>query len=47
MTYDKSELMRLPAEEKRELAFELLDSIDEEFAEKELPEWKLVLIRNV
>jgi len=46
MTFDKDELMQLPAEEKRALAYELLDSIDEEFLQKEIPEWKLELIRE-
>jgi hypothetical protein len=46
MSYDKSEIMHLDADEKRELAFELLDSIDEEFIQKEVPEWKRGLIRE-
>ncbi len=29
--------MNLDAEEKQKLAFELLDSIDEEFAQKQIP----------
>lgn len=46
MAFDKSELMQLPAEEKRNLAYELLDSIDEEFLQKEIPEWKRELIKE-
>ncbi len=46
MPVDKLELMQLSNDEKRELAFELLDSIDEEFIKKEIPEWKLELIRE-
>ncbi|SFQ33401.1 addiction module protein [Parafilimonas terrae] len=46
MAYDKSELMQLSNEEKRALAFDLLDSIDDEFAAKEIPEWKLNLIKE-
>jgi len=38
--------MSLSAEEKRNLAFELLDSIDEEFATSEIPDWKVRLIRE-
>jgi hypothetical protein len=46
MLFDKSEIMNLDSDEKRKLAFELLDSIDEEFIEKEIPEWKRELIRE-
>ncbi len=46
MSFDKSELMSLDANEKRQLAFELLDSIDEEFVDKQVPEWKKELIQK-
>lgn len=46
MAINKSELMQLSNDEKRALAFELLDSIDKEFTEKEIPEWKRDLIRE-
>lgn len=46
MSYNKSEIMDLTPEEKRKLAFELLDSIDEEFAQKEIPKWKKQLIKD-
>jgi hypothetical protein len=45
-SFNKSEIMHLDANEKRELAFELLDSIDEEFVQKEVPEWKRKLIHE-
>ena len=46
MAFDKSEIMHLDAEKKRALAFELLDSIDEEFIQKNVPEWKRKLIQE-
>jgi hypothetical protein len=46
MPINKAEIMGLSAEEKRKLAFELLDSIDEEFAATEIPEWRLRIIRE-
>lgn len=46
MAFDKSELMKWSAEDKRNLAFELLDSIDEEIIGQPLPEWKEKLIRQ-
>lgn len=46
MAFDKSEIMNLSAEDKRTLAFELLDSIDEEIIRQPLPEWKKNLIRQ-
>ena len=46
MGIDKSEIMQLSADEKRQIAFELLESIDEEFIEQQLPEWKRQLIRE-
>lgn len=44
MTVNKAELLKLDAESKRELAFELLNSIDEEYIQKDFPEWKRQLI---
>lgn len=46
MAFNKSELMNWSAEEKRNLAFELLDSIDEEIINQPLPHWKENLIRQ-
>ena len=40
MAFDKNEIMSWNAEAKRNLAFELLDSIDEEMIQQELPAWK-------
>ncbi len=38
--------MQLSSEEKRLLAFELLDSIDKEFVNQPIPEWKKRLIQE-
>lgn len=46
MAVDKDEIFRLSNEEKRRLAFELLDGIDEEFFSHSLPEWKKKLIQE-
>ena len=46
MAFDKDKIFQLPAEERRELAFKLLDSIDEEFINKPVPEWKKDLIHE-
>jgi len=46
MSFDKNEILQLNTEEKRLLAFELLDSIDEEFARQPIPEWKKRLIEE-
>lgn len=46
MPLDKKEILRLSADEKRQLAFELLDSIDEEFVTEIVPDWKKELIRE-
>ncbi len=46
MTIDKNQIMQLDNEEKRKLAFELLDSIDEEFIKEPLPDWKRKLIEE-
>ena len=46
MAFDKSEIMKWSAEDKRNFAFELLDSIDEEIINQPLPEWKEKLIRQ-
>lgn len=46
MAFDKNEIMNWSAEEKRNLAFELLDSIDEEMIQHELPAWKRELIQK-
>jgi putative addiction module component (TIGR02574 family) len=46
MSFDKKKIMQLPATEKRELAFELLDSIDEEYIRNPVPEWKKKLIKQ-
>lgn len=46
MSYKRSEIMNLDPEEKRKLAFELLDSIDEEFVQKEIPVWKKNLVKE-
>ena len=40
MAFDKNEILQLNFEEKRLLAFELQDSIDEEFVNQPVPEWK-------
>jgi len=46
MAFDKNEIMNWSAEDKRNLAFELLDSIDEEMMQHELPAWKKQLIQK-
>nr|MBA4139812.1 addiction module protein [Segetibacter sp.] len=46
MSFDKNEILQLSTEEKRLLAFELLDSIDEEFVNQPIPEWKKRLIQE-
>lgn len=46
MAFDKFEIMNWSAEDKRALAFELLDSIDEETIQQPLPQWKEILIRQ-
>lgn len=46
MAFNKDEVMQWSTEEKRSLAFELLDSIDEETIRKPLPEWKEILIKE-
>ncbi len=46
MAFNKSEIMNWNTEDKRTLAFELLDSIDEETIKQPLPQWKENLIRQ-
>ncbi len=46
MSFDKNEIFKLSTEEKRSLAFELLDSIDEEFINQPVSEWKKRLIQK-
>ena len=46
MEIDKEIILQLSTEEKRQLAFELLDSIDEEYIETTIPAWKLQLIKQ-
>lgn len=46
MSTDKEKLLQLSPEEKRKLAFELLDSIDEDFINAPEPEWKKDLINQ-
>lgn len=46
MSFDKNEIFQLSTEEKRFLAFALLDSIDEEFLNKPVPAWKKKLIQQ-
>jgi putative addiction module component (TIGR02574 family) len=46
MAIDKNQIMQLDNEEKRNFAFELLDSIDEEFIKEPLPDWKRKLIEE-
>ena len=46
MAFDKNEILQLNSEEKRLLAFELLESIDEEFVNQPVPEWKKRLIQE-
>ena len=46
MKIDKKVILQLSTEEKRQLAFELLDSIDEEYIETIIPAWKLQLIKQ-
>lgn len=44
MPYDKKQILELSTNEKRSLAFELLESIDEEFTQSPLPDWKKKII---
>ena len=46
MSFNKNEILQLSPDEKRILAFELLDSIDEEFVNQPIPEWKKRLIEE-
>ena len=46
MSIDKELIFQMSTEDKRMLAFELLDSIDEEFINITMPEWKKRLIRE-
>ena len=46
MSFDKTKILQLSTEEKRLLAFEILDSIDEEFINKPIPDWKKRVIRE-
>ena len=46
MVIDKESILRLSTEEKRQFAFELLDSIDEEYVDKPIPGWKMQLIKE-
>ncbi len=46
MNINKDAILHLSPEEKRQLAFDLLDSIDEEFIEKPVSEWKKLLIKQ-
>jgi len=46
MSFNKNEILQLSPDEKRILAFELLDSIDEEFVKQPMPEWKKKLIEE-
>ncbi len=46
MNITKDAILHLSPEEKRQLAFDLLDSIDEEFMEKPVSEWKELLIKQ-
>ncbi len=46
MAFDKNELMQLDTDTKRNLAFEMLDSIDEEFINTPLTDWKRKLIED-
>ena len=46
MSFDKKEILQLNTEERRLLAFELLDSIDEEFVNQPMQEWKRNLIQE-
>ena len=46
MAFNKAEIMNLSAEEKRKLAFELLDSIDEQIIQQGLPAWKKEIIQQ-
>jgi putative addiction module component (TIGR02574 family) len=46
MSFSKDEILQLSPDEKRTLAFELLDSIDEEFVNQPVPEWKKRLIEE-
>ena len=46
MSFDKNQLAELSTEEKRILAFELLDRVDEEFVNAPVPDWKRKLIQE-
>jgi hypothetical protein len=46
MSFNKNEILQLSPDEKRILAFELLDSIDEEFVNQPIPEWKKRLVEE-
>ena len=46
MNIDKEVILQLSTEEKRQLAFELLDSIDEEYVDQPIPAWKIQLIEQ-
>ncbi len=46
MDFDKNKIMQLDKEEKRNLAFDLLDSIDEEFMNEPIADWKQKLIKE-
>ena len=46
MAIDKEFILRLSTEEKRQFAFELLDSIDEQYVEKPIPEWKMQFLKD-
>lgn len=46
MAIDKENILRLSTDEKRQLAFELHDSIDEEYSNQPLQEWKVQLIKQ-
>lgn len=46
MSFNKNDILQLSTEEKRLLAFELLDSIDEDFVNQPIPDWKKELIQE-
>lgn len=46
MAIDKEIILKLSTEEKRQFAFELLDSIDEEYVHEPIPGWKMQLIKE-
>lgn len=46
MHINKKEILSLSIEERREFAFELLQSIDEEYIQTPQPDWKIKLIRE-